>query len=118
MVEALVAASLLGLGLLGATRLLSHAFDAALHARQHAVALALTREAMDCALGTLQPCPTAEQVLQQGVRYTVRLEVQPLGAHLSELTVRVDWQDGKAARKIEGRTRVSDLPDWLGLSLP
>ena len=118
MVEALVAAGLLGLGLLGATRLLTHAFDAARHARQQTFALSLTQEAMDCALGTTAPCPPAEQVLHQGVRYSVRLEVQPMGAHLREMTVQVDWQDGKAPRKIEGRTRVSDVPDWLGLSLP
>ena len=59
LVEALVAASLLSLGLLGASRLTLRALDAALQTRQLEQAHALAREALDCALRQTSPCPAA-----------------------------------------------------------
>ena len=118
LVEALVASALLALGLLGASRLTLRALDAALQTRQQEQAQALAHEALDCARAGAAPCPAAESVTHQGVRYSVQIQTTPLGQHLSEVSVRVDWATGSAPRQLVWRTRVSTLPDWLGVSSP
>ena len=123
MVEALVASALLGLGLLGATRLVTHALSAALQTRQEVQAQALAGEALGCAMARTEPCPLAATVQHQGVGYTVQLQRSPLGTALSEVQAQVQWRSspGAAPRSIVWRTRVSALPDVtdaLGVSSP
>lgn len=118
LVEALVAASLLGLGLLGASRLTLRALDAAVQTRQQEQAQALAREALDCAVARISPCPAAQNVTLQGRAYTVQLQQTPLGPYLTELSVQVAWRNSSGPQQLSGRTRRSDLPDWLGVSSP
>ena len=118
LVEALVAATLLALGLLGASRLTLRALDAALQTRQHEQAMALARDTLDCALARTSPCPPVARVTRQGVDYTVQMEQTPLGPFISEVSVRVAWPQGTEQRALLWRTRLSALPDWLGVSSP
>lgn len=118
MVEALVASALLGLGLLGATRLVTHALSAALQTRQEVQAQALAGEALDCAIARTTPCPPAAALQRQGVDYAVQLRSTPLGAGLTEVQAQVQWRSspGAAPRSLVWRTRVSALPDAVGVS--
>lgn len=118
MVEALVAASLLTLGLLGASRLTLRALDAAQQTRHLEQAQALARETLDCAVGRVQPCPAAESLNLQGMAYSIRLEQLPITPHLTEIAVQVEWRNASRPEVRQWRTRVSTLPDGLGVSSP
>jgi Tfp pilus assembly protein PilV len=122
MVEALVAAGLLGLGLLGASRLTLYALDAARQNRAQEQAQALAGQALACATAQASPCPASVVVSQQGVRYTIELQSRPVAARLTEWQVQVAWptdaQDSTTEHRLRWRTLHSELPDWLGLSLP
>ncbi|MFM7026519.1 MAG: hypothetical protein ACKOWC_10740 [Limnohabitans sp.] len=120
MVEALVASALLGLGLLGAARLTTHALDAAMRTRQEVQARALAAETLDCAIAHQVPCPALPQRQYQGVTYTIALQSTPLDSTLSELQVQVRWyaQGSHPAQTLAWYTRVSTLPDWVGVSSP
>lgn len=118
LVEALVAASLLGLGLLGASRLTVTALNSAQQTREQEHAIALAREALDCAVARTQPCPQASLVDRQGARYRIELEQSPIGPQLTQVTAQVFWQGAAGPQHLRWQTRVSALPDWLGLSLP
>jgi Tfp pilus assembly protein PilV len=118
MVEALVASALLGLGLLGATRLTLHALDAALQTRQEVHAHALLAEALDCAIARLEPCTSSAQ--HQGMTYTLEITRQPVDAFLTHIQARVQWSSRSTGPRHEftGYTRVSAMPDWVGVSSP
>lgn len=120
MVEALVASALLGLGLLGATRLSAYALDAALRTRQEVRAQALAAEALDCAIARQAPCPAASERLYRGVTYTISLQRTPVEATLTELQVQVQWSASANSirQSLLWRTRVSVMPDWVGVSSP
>lgn len=118
LVEALVAASLLALGLLGASRLTVRALDAALQTRQQEQALALAQDALDCALTRSPLCPASTLVTRQGTVYSVQMQQTPLAAQLNDISVRVQWQGSLGTQKLEWHTRQSGLPDWLGVSSP
>ena len=118
MVEALVAAGLLALGLLGASRLTLRALDAAQQTRHHEQAQALAREALDCAVAQAQPCPAAASVSWQGVTYTVQLQQRPIAPFLAEMAVQVEWRTSTGTQSLNWQTRRSDLPGWLGVSSP
>lgn len=118
LVEALVAASLLSLGLLGASRLTLRALDAALQTRQLEQAHALAREALDCALRQTSPCPAAASTSWHGVSYTVQIEQRPLAPRLTEIAVQVEWRTASGVQRIHRFTRRSDFPGWLGVSSP
>lgn len=122
MVEALVASAVLGLGLLGATRLTTHALDAALQTRQEVRAQALAADTLDCAIFRALPCPASESIRHQGTTYTVQLQYTPRDADLTEVQVRVTWATGAGSRarehSLSPSTRISAMPDWVGLSLP
>jgi Tfp pilus assembly protein PilV len=118
MVEALVAASLLSLGLLGASRLTLRALDAALQTRQLEQAHALAREALDCALLQSSPCPAVASASWQGVAYTVQIEQKSLAPGLSDIAVQVEWRSASGPQRIQRFTRRSDVPGWLGVSSP
>lgn len=119
LVEALVASALLGLGLLGATRLTAHALGAALQTRQEVQAQALAADALHCAVARLPTCAATAQFDLQGVTYTVQLQATPSGADLTDLQARVSWSTARGTERSLSRfTRVSAMPDWVGLSLP
>lgn len=118
LVEALLAASVLGLGLMAASRLVVHALEAALHTRQHSQAQALVQEAIECTLAGSSPCPPRSALQWQGVTYSVQVHVSPQGPLINEITATADWRDGRGAQKIEWRTRASTMPGWVGVSSP
>jgi Tfp pilus assembly protein PilV len=122
LIEAVVAAGLLGAGLLGAMRLLLHALDAARQNRDQELAQTLAREALDCAIARHVPCAPADTFTRQGIQYSVQLQTLPQGPHLTTIVVQVDWSAGSAPTSVRRRmiwqTRVSDLPDGLGVSSP
>lgn len=119
MVEALVASALLAIGLLGATRLSTYALHAALQTRQDMQAHQLAMEALDCAVARLPTCPANTERVLQGSRYRLALSRSPLDTALDNVQVQVQWTgaDGRA-QSLQRQTRVSGLPDWLGLSSP
>ena len=119
LVEALVASALLALGLLGATRLTTHALHAALQTRQDVQAQVLALEALDCAVARQSPCPAAAQRQQQGTTFRLEMTRTPLDAALETLQVQVQWADTSGQNQsIRLQTRVSAMPDGLGLSSP
>lgn len=129
LVEALIASAVLGIGLLGATQLTLQTLHTAHQNRQHTVAQQLAQEAMDClrapsqlaAHGEESGCPGEEVLHRQGVRYT-RHAHSTFGADggLSDLHVRVTWpvQPEGHLGLINWHSSVSDLPSWVGVSLP
>lgn len=119
LVEALVASALLAVGLLGATRLTTHALHAALQTRQNVQAHSLAVEALDCAVARLTPCPAATRQTLQGRDYTLTLTSSPLDATLSDIQAQVQWTDaGGQSQSVRLQTRLSAMPDPLGLSSP
>lgn len=119
LVEALVASALLAVGLLGATRLTTHALHAALQTRQNVQAHSLAAEALDCAVARLTPCPAATRQTLQGRDYTLTLTSSPLDATLSDIQAQVQWTDaGGQSQSVRLQTRLSAMPDPLGLSSP
>lgn len=118
MVEALVAAGLLALGLLGASRLTLRALDAALQTRHQEQAQSLAREALDCAVGQTQPCPAAENVTRQGMAYTVQVQQRPLTPGLADIAVQITWRSNSGPQQLTWHTRHSELPGWHGVSSP
>lgn len=116
MVEALVAAGLLGLGLLGASRMVHVALNAAEHSRQLTQAQELARQALNCGLTGDSACPSQAQVTLPPITYTVQLDHTPMGTHLSQITATVTWQRHGRTEQILWQTRRSNLPDWLGVS--
>ena len=118
LLEALVAAGLLALGLLGAGRLTLRALDAALQTRQHEQAQALAREALDCAVAQATPCPAAASVSRDGVTYTVQLQQRAIAPFLAEVSVQVEWRTSAGAQNLNWQTRRSELPGWVGVSSP
>ena len=118
LLEALVAAGLLALGLLGAGRLTLRALDAALQTRQHEQAQALAREALDCAVAQATPCPAAASVSRDGVTYTVQLQQRTIAPFLAEVSVQVEWRTSAGAQNLNWQTRRSELPGWVGVSSP
>ena len=119
LVEALVASALLAVGLLGATRLTTYALHAALQTRQNAQAHSLAVEALDCAVARLTPCPAATRRMLQGRDYTLTLTSTALDATLSDIQAQVQWTDaGAQSQSIRLQTRLSAMPEPLGLSSP
>ena len=108
MVEALVAAGVLGLGLLGASRMVHVALNAAEHSRQLTQAQQLARQALDCGLTGDSACPSQAQVTLP--------PITPMGTHLSQITATVTWQRHGRTEQILWQTRRANLPDWLGVS--
>ena len=93
--EALLAASALALGLLAATRLAERAWQASTHSRTLAQAQLLAREALDCALAQAGSaaalCPTQALGVPGRTTFEVALAFTPLGPQLQEVWVQVTW---------------------------
>ena len=114
--EALLTASALALGLLAATRLAERAWQASAHSRVHAQAQLLAREALDCVLAEPasagQRCPASTQRTLGHTDFDIALEPTRLGPLLQEVWVQVSWsQVGLAApQRLRWGTRVVDAP--------
>lgn len=92
LIEALVAAAVLGMGLAGATRLAVHTLQTASDTRQHSVAHSLGVDAMECLQSGRTHCALQQVITVQGTPYTVRTEQQARpGLSLVDLQVRVQW---------------------------
>lgn len=120
MVEALVASALLGLGLLSVSGLTSHALGTASQSRQQMHARLLAEEALDCMIVRRAFCPPSKAVLRASMTYTVLLERSDITPWLTQVHAEVQWGDvsGQHRQKSRFQTRVSTMPDWVGLSLP
>jgi type IV pilus modification protein PilV len=127
LMEALVAAAVLGIGLVGATQLMLKTIASASLNRQHTVAQHLAQEAMDCLRANPDLCTAQDTIEHQGVRYTRQALSTARGQGLVDLQVSVQWttsgassgSTGSAAeQRIEWHSSASGLPAWTGLSPP
>lgn len=123
LVEAMVASAVLAIGVLGAARLGLHTQASLRETRASAHAQSLASQALDCAVAGAQPCPTSASSDEAGMRYTVTLERSALGPDLQVLQASVEWaSDGGSSsagvHRLSWQTRLSTLPDGLGLSSP
>lgn len=92
LIEALVASAILGIGLMGATRLTLHALQTASETRQYSVAHALAVDAMECHQSGRADCVLLASTRVQGTTYTVQSQGQPrAGLDLVDWQVRVQW---------------------------
>lgn len=107
--EALLAASALALGLLAATRLAERAWQASAHSRALAQAQLLAREALDCALAqagsAAVPCPAPALSMQAPSAFEVVLAFTPLGPQLQEVWVQVSWSQSPSPSPTPQRLR-------------
>ncbi len=126
LIEALIASTILGIGLLGATQLTLKSLHLARENRQHTEAQHLAQEAMDCLRRPQSVCPSEEVITSQGVLFTRQSQSTFQGDGWSrDLRVRVSWAEenakpGKTStpQQIEWHSRASALPDWVGVSTP
>ena len=113
--EALLAASALALGLLAAVRLAERAWQASAHSRAHAQAQLLAREALDCVLAdppsAQRRCPASRHSLLGHTEFDVTLEYTNLASPLQEVWVQVGWTEAghTQPQRLRWGTRVSDL---------
>ena len=113
--EALLAASALALGLLAAARLAERAWQASAHSRAHAQAQLLAREALDCVLAepasAALRCPASRHSLQGHTDYALTLEHSDLGPPLQEVWVLVSWTEPGHTQPLRLRwgTRIANL---------
>jgi Tfp pilus assembly protein PilV len=122
MVEALIASAVLGLGLLGATRLTLHALHLLHQSEQQTQAHTLARQALDCvsALPAASNCPLQQRIERAGVTYDVQTQASSAGIDLTEWQVSVQWPDPASSnqRSLVWRTRVCGMSSRLGVSSP
>ena len=107
LIEALIAAAVLGLGILGVTQLALHSLQASAANQQQVTALSLANTAVECWRSGPVLCPASaawsangqgERIsTRQGTQYTVRATVSPTAwAQLQALQVTVTWQPPSA----------------------
>lgn len=137
LIEVLVASAVLGIGLMGATRLTLHALQTASDTRQHTVAHALAVDAMKCQQSGRTDCALSASVTVQGTTYTVQSQLRPRAdLALVDLQVRVQWPAvgripaglaGTSSAAADSGPRMGELvlhssrdeiPAWVGVSSP
>lgn len=137
LIEALVASAVLGIGLMGATRLTLHALQTASDTRQYTVAHTLAVDAMECHQSSRRDCPLSASVSVQGTTYTVQSQLQPRAElALVDLQVRVQWTaigrtqigpsgavdaagaSGQRTGELVLHSSRDDVPGWVGVSSP
>lgn len=143
LIEALVASSVLTVGLTAATRLTLHTLYIASDTRQHTVALALALDAMDCQQSGRPGCALQASTTVQGTTYKLQsqLHTRP-GLALQDLQVSVQWPSVGPALGVMGvslgggsvaappgqdQPHIAELilhssrdavPSWVGVSSP
>jgi prepilin-type N-terminal cleavage/methylation domain-containing protein len=140
LIEAMVAAALLGLGFWGATALTLHSLQAAASSRQQNTALTLAQNGIDCFRSgpTLCPAsltwitagPSREIQSISGTVYQLQAQVFPTHtANLQELQVSVDWHPSGStdttnnpmalgAGQLVLHTRVAVIPNFVRAPTP
>ena len=126
LIEALVAAAVLGLGILGATSLTLHSLQANAASQQQRTALAMASTLIDCWRSGPVLCPasaalavggeTLTDTRVSGTAYTVRAQASATGyAHLQALQVTVSWQPtGPTSSAASGTGHDSPLAPGAG----
>jgi type II secretory pathway pseudopilin PulG len=129
LVEALIASTVLSLGLLGAAQLALKSQQTATENRQNTVGQMLALEAIDClqnqASNQTAACPAQLSIVVQGTSYTRQAQTLPQGQS-TDLLVQVSWptkrlggaSSPQSEPQITWRSSVSNLPSWVGVSLP
>ena len=125
LIEALLASAVLGIGLLGATRLTMQAVNTAADTRLRTVARTLALEAIECLQARRSDCPISDQTTVQGKVFTrqTRLQARP-GLALTDVEVRTQWSplhrlpEGQTQAELILHTSVSQVPTWVGVSSP
>lgn len=142
LIEALVAAALLGLGILGATTLAMHSLNAGAASHQQTTALALANNAVECWRSGPTLCPASATLIASGdslsattlggTAYTVRSAVTPTAyAQLQAIQVTVSWRPtsnnaissnenamAPGSGQLVIRTRVSSVPVFVSSTDP
>ena len=128
LVEALIASTVLAIGLMGAVQLSLKSQQTATENRQNTVGQMLALEVMDCLQAQVQTptaCPAQQIILVQGVHYTRQAQTLPQG-QTTDLLVRVSWPNRRVGGassdhsdpQITWRSSVSTVPSWVGVSSP
>ena len=129
LVEALIASTVLSIGLLGAAQLALKSQQTATENRQNTVGQLLALEAIDClqnqASNQTAACPAQLSIVVQGTSYTRQAQPLPQGQS-TDLLVQVSWptkrlggaSSAQSEPQITWRSSVSNLPSWVGVSLP
>ena len=129
LVEALIASAVLAIGLLGAAQLALKSQQTATENRQNTVGQMLALEAMDCLQAQAHTpntaCSAQQSFVVQGTRYTRQVQTSPQGQS-TDLLVQVSWPNRRVVGassdhsdpQITWRSSVSNLPSWVGVSLP
>ena len=139
LIEALVAAALLGLGMMGAITLAMHSLQAAGSSRQQSTALALAQNTIDClrsgpALCTDSAALASTGQMQEtqtlsGTSYQIIGELALTGmANLQGLQVTVKWEPtgtttthnpmSPGSGQIALRTRLASIPVFVQATTP
>jgi len=142
LIEALVAAAVLGLGILGATTLAMHSQNTSSSSRQHITALTLAGNAVECWRSGPALCPASAGLSvggeflsnssRNGTVYTVRsLVTATADPQLQAIQVRVSWRPANdsaggvsdnpmapGSGQLELHTRVSSVPAFVPLTAP
>jgi prepilin-type N-terminal cleavage/methylation domain-containing protein len=139
LIEALVAAALLGLGMMGAISLAMHSLQAAGSSRQQSTALTLAQNTIDCLRSGPALCPGSvalassgqaqENQTLSGTTYQINGELSSTSmANLQSLLVTVKWQPtGSSATynpmspgsgQVTLRTRLSSVPVFVQAAMP
>ena len=139
LIDALVAAALLGLGMMGAITLAMHSLQAAGSSRQQNTALTLAQNTIDCLRSGPSLCPESAALVStgqiqetqtlSGTTYKIKGELSSTSmANLQGLLVTVKWQPtGSSATdnpmslgsgQIELRTRLSSIPVFAEATKP
>lgn len=142
LIEALVAAAVLGLGILGATTLAMHSQNTSGSSRQQITALTLASNALECWRSGPALCPASANLsvggeslsnsTRNGTLYTVRSRVSSTAyPQLQAIQVRVSWrptQDSTigvldnpmatGSGQLELQTRMSSVPEFVTFTSP
>ena len=139
LIEALVAAALLGLGMMGAISLAMHSLQAVGSSRQQSTALTLAQNTIDCLRSGPALCTAStalastgqaqENQTLSGTVYQINSELSSTGlADLQGLQVTVKWQPtgstaphnpmSPGSGQVTLRTRLASVPVFVQAALP
>lgn len=125
LIEALVSAAVLGVGMMGAVQLATQGLQTATDTRQRMAAHDLALNAMDCHQSWRTACPMNDQSTLQGHVYTRKIELNTSGSQgLVDITVTVQWTGAARTGATDNhnalvlRSSRASVPVWVGVSLP
>lgn len=125
LIEVLVASAVLGIGLMGASRLTLQALSTAADTRLRTTAHSLAQDALACQLMRRTDCPLNDQITAQGTLFTLQTRLQARsGLALTDIEVTVQWTpvlrpaSGETTTRQVLRSSVAQVPGWVGVSSP